>query len=68
MAHRTLQAPAPNLPLPAGTKLVLEAIDPTTDASVAGVAATRWLIYGTDESDTAETAEDIPIMVIPFVT
>lgn len=50
MAHHTLQAGAPNLPLVAGMILKLEAISPTTDADVAGVTSTRWSIYGYDDS------------------
>jgi hypothetical protein len=50
MAHHTLQAGAPNLPLGPGIKLVLEAVNPSTDAAVAGVVVTRWTIYGDDES------------------
>jgi len=50
VAHHTLQAGAPNLPLGPGIKLVLEAVNPTTDAAVAGVVVTRWTIYGDDES------------------
>lgn len=55
MAHHTLQAGAPNLPIGPGMKLVLEAIDPTTDASVAGVTSTRWTIYGRDLSGVDPT-------------
>ena len=65
MAHQTLQAGAPNLPLRSGMKLVLEAINPTSDASVAGVVCTRWSIYGYDVSD-ADVAESLaPFMYVP---
>lgn len=66
MAHQTLQAPAPNLPLHPGMILRLEAISPTTDASVAGVVSTRWSIYGYDESDPPDVPESpLPILVLP---
>lgn len=48
MAHHTLQAGCPAAPLPPGMTLKLEAIDPTADANVTGVTATRWTIYGYD--------------------
>lgn len=60
MAHHTLQAGAPNLPLKGGMKLVLEAIDPTTDAAVAGVTCSRWSIFGYDDSDGPPLAGRIP--------
>lgn len=50
MAHSTLESGAPNLPLPPGMKLVLEAVDPTADGFVADVTATKWMIYGYDAS------------------
>jgi hypothetical protein len=62
VAHQTLQAGAPNLPLPPGMELRLEAIDPTTDAQVSGVTATRWMIYGYDAS--APVGEDGPGAVL----
>lgn len=65
--HRTLQAPAPNLPLSAGMELRLEAIDPTTDAQVAGVVVTRWSIYGDDVSEETQVdAPGVPTLVIPL--
>lgn len=65
--HRTLQAPAPNLPLSAGMELRLEAIDPTTDAQVAGVVVTRWSIYGDDVSEETQIdAPGVPTLVIPL--
>lgn len=57
MAHQTLTAGAPSIPLTAGMMLKLEAISPTTDAEVAGVTITRWAIYGYDESDTPREDE-----------
>lgn len=60
MAHQTLQAGAPNLPLRGGMRLVLEAINPTTDAEVAGVTITRWSIYGHDESDGPPLVSEVP--------
>lgn len=50
MAHSTLESAAPNLPLPPGMQLVLEAVDPTADGYVAGVTVTKWMIYGYDAS------------------
>lgn len=60
MAHRTLQAGAPNLPLRGGMKLVLEAINPTSDAQVAGVVVTRWSVYGYDETEGPPVSGDVP--------
>ena len=60
MAHRTLQAGAPNLPLRGGMKLVLEAIDPDTDAQVAGVNVARWSVYGYDDSDGPPLVDEVP--------
>lgn len=51
MAHLTLQAGAPDVAMEPGVKLVLEAISPTTDASITGVTCSRWAIYGFDEND-----------------
>jgi hypothetical protein len=41
-------------------KLVLEAINPTTDAAVAGVLVTRWSIYGYDASDGPPLVGEVP--------
>lgn len=41
----------PAIPLRDGMTLQLEAIDPTTGADVSGVEATRFMVYGIDESD-----------------
>lgn len=66
MAHQTLQAGAPNLPLQAGMVLKLEAVSSTTDAAVAGVTSTRWSIYGYDA--TAQPLGDlfsVPPLLVP---
>lgn len=63
MAHHTLQAGAPNLPLGSGMVLRLEAINPDTDAEVAGVTSTRWSIYGYDASPGPEQEAPLPILV-----
>lgn len=60
MAHQTLQAGAPNMPLRAGMRLVLEAINPTTDAQVAGVTVTRWSVYGYDDADGPPLTNEVP--------
>lgn len=60
MAHQTLQSGAPNLPLKPGMKLVLEAINPNTDAAVAGVTCSRWSIYGYDNSEGPPVSGDVP--------
>lgn len=54
MAHHTEQTGFPAFPLTPGLRVVLEAVSPTTDAAVAGVTATRFSIYGYDESDEPE--------------
>ena len=44
----------------------LEAIDPTTDAQVAGVTSTRWSIYGWDDSQpTTAPGPELPVLVLP---
>lgn len=65
MAHQTLQAGAPNLPLSPGMILKLEAIDPATDAEVAGVTATRWSIYGYDASAPTGDLISVPPLLVP---
>ena len=59
MAHRTLQAGAPNIRLTPGMILRLEALNPTADATVAGVTATQWLIYGTEAPRALLELEDV---------
>lgn len=63
MAHLTLKAGFPSMPLPAGTKLVLEAINPSADADVAGVTASLWMIYGRDKSATEDLLDEVPMYV-----
>lgn len=41
-----LQAPLARVPLPPGTRIVLEAIDPATGAAVAGVVISDVVITG----------------------
>jgi len=65
VTHHTLQAGAPGLPLGAGMILKLEAINPTTDAEVAGVTATRWSIYGYDASTPEGGLTSVPPLLVP---
>lgn len=61
MTVYTLQAPMPAITIPGGTVLTLEAIDPTTGNSVAGVALTNVAVYGYDlSSDTTQIEDVIP--------
>lgn len=57
MAHNSDKVGFPAIPLRAGMILELDAQNPTTDASVAGVTATRWSIYGSDESQAGVQPE-----------
>ncbi len=50
MPHNTDKVGFPDAPLSEGMIIRLTALDPTTDATVAGVEATRWMIYGRDVS------------------
>lgn len=60
MTHNTDKVGFPQIPLRQGMVLELAAQNPTTDAEVAGVSATRWSIYGSTES--AGTLEpEIPL-------
>ncbi len=63
MTVHTLQTAFPNLPLKAGMRLRLEAINPTTGADVASVTSTRWSIYGYDKSPGSPLAEELPTWV-----
>lgn len=60
MAHHTEKVGFPNSPLSAGMKITLEARSPTTDATVAGVTASRWSIYGDDDSG-ANLTDVVPL-------
>jgi hypothetical protein len=51
VAFHTEKEGFPPIPLTAGMKIRLEAIDPTTGAAVGGVQADRWAIYGEDLSE-----------------
>jgi hypothetical protein len=68
VAHHTEKVGFPNSPLSAGMKIVLEARNPTTDATVAGVSASRWSIFGNDESEVGAEPppEQLPIYVLPL--
>ena len=66
MAHHTEQAGFPDLPLTPGLRVVLEARSPTTDAEVAGVSATRFSIFGYDESDDPQPEPVFPVLVVPI--
>jgi hypothetical protein len=57
VAHHTEQTGFPAFPLTPGLIVKLEARSPTTDAEVGGVSATRFSIYGYDESDELEPPE-----------
>jgi hypothetical protein len=62
MATETLTAAMPALELTEHELLVLEAIDPTTGAAVAGVTVNNFVIYGRDlrDDNPAElTLEDV---------
>lgn len=61
MSNAPLQAPIPSIDIEPGMKLVLEAISPTTGASITGVTATAWAIYG--EGD--ENAEPLKPLLLP---
>lgn len=59
MSDYTLHEGFPSIRLQEGMQLRLNAIDPTTGDEVSGVSATRWSIYGDDNSDTL-TEDSIP--------
>jgi len=66
VAHNTDKVGFPNIPLSGGMQIRLEAIDPTTDAQVAGVTSTRWSIYGWDDSQpTTAPGPELPVLVLP---
>lgn len=52
MSDYTLHEGFPNIRLQEGMQLKLNAIDPVTGDEVAGVIASRWSIYGDDNSDS----------------
>ena len=51
MTHYTKAAGFPNVPLTPGMKIRLRALDPTTDAEVAGVTVSQFAVFGRDESE-----------------
>ena len=65
MAHNTDKVGFPNIPLRAGMVLKLEARDPTTDAEVGGVSATRWSIFGDDQSAPSQPQPAGPVLIVP---
>lgn len=67
MTHLTLQAGAPNLTLPAGLILKLEARSTTLDSEVTGVTCSRWAIYGSDESEKPEEPfPSLEDLILPY--
>lgn len=60
MAHTDDKVGFPNIPLSEGMSLVLRARDPSNDADVAGVTATRWAIYG-DKVESDQIPDAIPL-------
>lgn len=65
MAHHTLQAGAPSLPLAPGMVVKLEAVDPLVDAAVTGVTSSSWAIYGYDLSVVADSTRTPPPILRP---
>lgn len=51
MSDYTLHEGFPNIRLQDGMIVRLNAIDPTTGDEVSGVSASRWSIYGDDNSE-----------------
>jgi hypothetical protein len=60
VTHNTDKVGFPAIPLTSGMVITLEARDPTTDAEVAGVTSSRWMIYGEDES-AGDLTDVIPL-------
>jgi hypothetical protein len=65
VAHETLQAPAPSLPLTPGMVLKLESLDPDADAAITGVTCTQWAIYGYDLSPAPEQTGGLKPLLLP---
>lgn len=66
MTHFTEKVGFPDIELIPGMQLVLEAIDPTVDATVAGATASRWSIYGDGKSGDGGAGGVLPDPVPPF--
>lgn len=66
MATDQLMAPLPKLILGPGCSIIMEALDPTTGAPIAGVTVSGLSIYGDDvgPSDTLELVAG-PFMLVP---
>lgn len=65
MAHHTDKVGFPNIPMRTGMIMKLEARDPTTDAEVAGVTASRWSIFGYDDSVSVVVPEpQLPVVTL----
>ena len=62
MASGPLIAPLPWAELEPGQRIVLEAIDPTTGATVTGVQITDATIYARETDDDA--GEDAPALAV----
>lgn len=62
-----LQAPLTVVPLPAGSRIVLEAVDPTSGAAISTVMVSNVVISGTSRNDVAEdTGVTLgPLLYIP---
>lgn len=63
MTHFTLDKGFPAIPLRPGMQLRLLALNPTTEAEVAGVSCTQWSIYGRDRSPGLPAAQELPAWV-----
>ena len=60
MTAFTLEGPLAQGVYPGGTRIVLEAVHPTTRANVAGVVLSQLVLYGYDRSGTTAELEDLP--------
>ena len=61
MTHYTEQVGFPAIPINGTMQLRIRALSPTTDAEVADVVATQWLIYARDD-----TGSDLPDVYPPY--
>lgn len=61
-----LQAPLAVVPLPAGSRIVLEAIDPATGAAISGVTVSQVVISGEAREDVESVFLELgPVRLIP---
>ncbi len=65
MAAYTLMAPCPQLPLPAGSIIRLQAVDPSTGAAVSGVTVSNVVVYGENLVAGAGGTGSGPYMLVP---